>query len=94
MGYDRCEKKQKVGPILGAVPAVFITLFTSPSKTVWVILAFVIIQQIETNLIMPKIVGEQVGLHPAVVILALLVGGAVWGLVGLIIVVPITGNMP
>ncbi len=80
-----------LGPIIGAVPAVFITLFTSPSKTVWVILAFVIIQQLETNLIMPKIVGEQVGLHPALVILALLVGGAVWGLLGLIIVVPIAG---
>jgi len=80
-----------LGPFIGAIPAVFIALLTSPLRTLWVIIAFVVIQQVESSLISPKIVGERVGLHPTLVILSLLVGGALWGLVGLIIAVPLAG---
>jgi len=80
-----------LGPFIGAIPAVFITLLTSPMRIIWVIIAFVAIQQIESSLISPKIVGERVGLHPTLVILSLLIGGALWGLMGLIIAVPFAG---
>lgn len=80
-----------IGPFLGAVPAVFITLATDPTKALWVVVAFIIIQQIEGNLISPKIVGHSVGLHPAAIIFVLLVGGALWGLVGLLVSVPLAG---
>lgn len=80
-----------LGPFIGAIPAVFIALLTSPLRTIWVVIAFVVIQQVESSLISPKIVGERVGLHPSLVILSLLVGGALWGLVGLIIAVPLAG---
>ena len=80
-----------LGPFIGAIPAVFIALLTSPLRTLWVIVAFVVIQQVESSLISPKIVGERVGLHPSLVILSLLVGGALLGLVGLIIAVPLAG---
>lgn len=80
-----------IGPFLGAVPAVFITLATDPMKALWVVVAFIIIQQIEGNLISPKIVGHSVGLHPAFIIFVLLVGGALWGLVGLLVSVPLAG---
>ncbi|MBP9920966.1 MAG: AI-2E family transporter, partial [Proteiniclasticum sp.] len=80
-----------IGPFLGAIPAVFIALTTDPWKAVWVIVAFLIIQQLEGNLISPKIVGHSVGLHPALIIFMLLVGGALWGLVGLLVAVPLAG---
>ncbi len=80
-----------IGPFLGAVPAVFITLAVDPMKALWVVVAFIIIQQIEGNLISPKIVGHSVGLHPAAIIFVLLVGGALWGLVGLLVSVPLAG---
>ncbi|WP_053957068.1 AI-2E family transporter [Inediibacterium massiliense] len=77
------------GPIIGAVPGVFIALLDSPIKALWVILAFTIIQQIESAIITPKIVGESVGLHPITVILSLLLGGEWFGLIGLLFAVPI-----
>ncbi|HBT18522.1 MAG TPA: AI-2E family transporter [Clostridiaceae bacterium] len=80
-----------IGPFLGAIPAVFIALTTDPWKALWVIAAFIIIQQIESNVISPKIVGHSVGLHPALIIFVLLIGGALWGLVGLLIAVPLAG---
>lgn len=80
-----------LGPFIGAVPAILMALLTSPLKTLWVILAFLAIQQVESSIISPRIVGQRVGLHPALVILSLLIGGAMWGLVGLIIAVPFAG---
>jgi predicted PurR-regulated permease PerM len=80
-----------VGPFLGALPAVFITLTTDPLKALWVVVAFIIVQQIESNLISPKIVGHSVGLHPAAIIFVLLLGGSLWGLVGLLVAVPLAG---
>ncbi|MDF1618050.1 AI-2E family transporter [Petrocella sp. FN5] len=80
-----------IGPFLGAIPAVFITLSSDPWKTLWVIVAFIVIQQIESNLISPKIVGHSVGLHPVAIIFVLLLGGSLWGLIGLLVSVPLAG---
>ena len=77
-----------LGPFIGAIPAVLMALLTSPLKTIWVILAFVVIQQVESSVVTPRIVGKRVGLHPAFVLLALLLGGSLGGLVGLLIAVP------
>ncbi|SFH35812.1 protein of unknown function DUF20, partial [Desulfotomaculum arcticum] len=54
-----------------------------------VILAFIIIQQLEASVISPKILGGRVGLHPLFVILVLLAGGQLYGLTGLILAVPV-----
>lgn len=78
-----------LGPFIGAIPAVLVTLSTNPGRTLWVILAFVVIQQVESSLVSPKIVGNRVGLHPTLIIFSLLLGGALGGLVGLIIAVPL-----
>lgn len=79
------------GPVIGIVPGVIFALMDSPVKALWVIIIFTIIQQIESGILSPKIVGESVGVHPLVVILALLVGGKFFGLVGLLIAVPTAG---
>ncbi|RQD72514.1 MAG: AI-2E family transporter [Tindallia sp. MSAO_Bac2] len=78
-----------LGPILGGIPAAIIAFLDTPIKALWVIIAFVIIQQTESSVVSPRIVGQRVGLHPTVIILALLVGGSLWGFLGLLIAVPL-----
>lgn len=80
-----------IGPFVGLLPAVVITFASDPWKTLWVLVAFVIIQQIEGSFISPKIVGNSVGLHPVVIIFVLLIGGSLGGLIGLLVSVPLAG---
>ncbi len=78
-----------VGPVLGAVPPVIIALFTSPVTALWVIVAFVAIHQFEGHIVVPKIMGGAVGVHPLVVIFGLLVGEQLYGLVGILLAIPV-----
>ncbi|HUQ17696.1 MAG TPA: AI-2E family transporter, partial [Candidatus Saccharimonadales bacterium] len=71
-----------LGPILGAVPAVLVALFQPFPLVLWVVLAFVIIQQLEANLLVPRISGHAVGLHPLAAMLALIAGLEIGGIVG------------
>jgi predicted PurR-regulated permease PerM len=78
------------GPVFGVIPAVIVALFTDGfSKAVIVLIAFVIIQQIDANLIYPKVVGSSTGLHPVFVLLAVTFGGYFWGLFGMVLAVPV-----
>ncbi|AOT73325.1 hypothetical protein Gferi_26840 [Geosporobacter ferrireducens] len=81
------------GPIIGSIPGVIIALLDEPSKAIWVIIAFTIIQQIESAIISPKIVGESVGLHPIMVILVLIVGNMLYGIIGMLFAVPIAASV-
>jgi predicted PurR-regulated permease PerM len=77
-----------IGPIIGAVPAILVALAQEPIKALWVAIAFFIIQQVENNLIVPKIQGDMLRLHPGVIIVLLVVAGALGGLLFVILVVP------
>ncbi len=77
-----------IGPVLSAVPALLIGISLSPAAAVAVIIVYVGIQQLENNLLVPKVMGDAVELHPAVVILALVVGGALFGIGGAILAAP------
>ncbi|WP_077367766.1 AI-2E family transporter [Anaerosalibacter sp. Marseille-P3206] len=79
------------GPVIGIIPAVFFALLKSPIRALWVIIIFTIIQQIESNIITPKIVGESVGIHPVTVILSLIIGGGFFGVTGMILAIPVVG---
>lgn len=72
-----------VGPFIGTIPAVIVALFDEPITALWVIIAIVIIQQIESNLISPNVMGRALSIHPLTIILLLLLAGNVAGLVGL-----------
>lgn len=80
-----------LGPILGAVPAVLVALFQPFPLVLWVVLAFIVIQQLESNLLVPRISGHAVGLHPLAAMLVLLVGFEVAGIVGALFAVPLAG---
>ncbi len=76
------------GPIIGAVPAVGLAILKSKWLAVKVAIAFLVIHQLEGNIISPKILGDKVGLHPLVVIFSLLAGGELYGLPGMLLAVP------
>lgn len=80
-----------VGPILGMVPAVLLALFQPLPLVVWVIIYFIVLQQVESNVIVPRVSGQAVGLHPLGVLLALLAGVELGGLGGALLAVPVAG---
>lgn len=77
------------GPVIGAIPAMALALLKFRWLAFKVVLAVFIIHQLEGNLISPRILGNRVGLHPLAVILALMVGGKLYGLVGMFLAVPV-----
>ena len=78
-----------VGPVFSLIPAVIIGFAQSPMTGVGVIGLYLIIQQIENNLLVPKIMQKVTGLNPVVSIAALLVGIKVGGVVGAILAIPL-----
>ncbi|MFZ5595524.1 MAG: AI-2E family transporter [Bacillota bacterium] len=76
------------GPFIGALPAIALALLESKWLAAKVVLAFLVIQQLEGAVISPKILGDRVGLHPLAVILALVVAGELFGLPGMLLAVP------
>jgi predicted PurR-regulated permease PerM len=79
-----------IGPIIAAVPAVLLALTAGLDAAVAAVIMYTVIQQLENNLLVPKIQGDAVELHPSAVMLALVVGGAIAGLLGAILALPIT----
>jgi predicted PurR-regulated permease PerM len=79
-----------VGPILGAIPALFVALLQSPVTALWTLVVFIIIQQIENLLLVPRVASGSVKLHPAVVMVVLVVGNEALGLWGMLLAVPLT----
>jgi len=77
-----------IGPIFAAVPAILFAFLDSPVKGVAVIILCWLIQQLENNLIVPKVMQKTIGLNPIVVILAILTGARLAGFIGIILAVP------
>jgi len=78
-----------LGPLISAIPAVFFAFAQSPSKALLVVLLYFIIQRIENDIIVPKVLGKSIGLNPLVVIFAILIGARVGGAVGALLAVPV-----
>jgi predicted PurR-regulated permease PerM len=77
-----------VGPIFSAVPAIAVAATVSPRTVLFVIIFFLVQQQIENHLLVPKVMERQVGVSAVTVIVALLIGGSLLGIVGAILAVP------
>jgi predicted PurR-regulated permease PerM len=87
--YGLMELVPYIGPILGALPAVLIALFTDPITAAWVILLFVGMQQIEGHIVAPQIFAHTLRINPLLVIFALLLGLQLHGLVGALVALPL-----
>ena len=83
------EAVPMVGPLLGAVPAAIIALSIAPSKLIWVIVATLIIQQLENSLLVPRIMRKTVGVNPFVSLLSLFAFGSLLGIPGALMAIPI-----
>ena len=79
-----------IGPWLGGGLAVLVTLATAPEKVIWVALGYLLIQLLENNLLVPRIQGSQMEIHPAFIIMLSVLGAYFAGILGFIIVLPLT----
>jgi predicted PurR-regulated permease PerM len=77
-----------VGPVIGGVTAVAVAITVSPKLALMVGAYFLVLHQLEANVLVPKIMEKRVGVSPVAVLVALLIGGALWGLVGAILAIP------
>src|SRR5918992_3257304 len=77
-----------IGPIVAAIPAVLIALSISAPAAIAIVVIYTAIQQFENHFLVPKVMGDAVDLHPAVMIVSLVVGGALFGLGGAILAAP------
>ena len=78
-----------IGPFIGAIPGVLIIFIVDPSKVIWFLIINVVIQQVDGNIIVPKVLGETTGLSSLWVLFSITVMGGLWGLFGMFISVPI-----
>ena len=78
-----------LGPILGSVIALLVTLANAPDKVLWVLVLFIIVQQVENNVLVPRIQGHAVAIHPAILMVLLVLTSEVAGLWGMLVAVPI-----
>lgn len=78
-----------IGPLLGAIPAALVALSLGPDKLIWVIIATVVIQQLENSLLVPRIMRKAVGVNPFVTLLALFALGSLLGVAGALMAIPI-----
>jgi hypothetical protein len=78
-----------VGPLLGAIPAAVIALSVSPSKLIWVIVATLVIQQVENSLLVPRVMRKAVGVNPFVSLLSIFAFSSLFGIAGALMAIPI-----
>ena len=79
-----------LGPWIGGIAGILIVAATRPEMILWALLLYVVVQQVENSLLVPRVQGHAVELHPAMVILLLIAAGATFGFVGVVVVVPLT----
>lgn len=80
-----------IGAMLGAIPAVIVALFVGgPVSALAVLALFVVVQLVENNYLVPRVIGQSIGVHPAILIVMLVVFGQLFGLLGVILAAPVT----
>jgi predicted PurR-regulated permease PerM len=77
-----------IGPIIGGIMAIAVAITVSAKLAIMVGIYFMVLHQLEANVLVPKIMERRVGVSPVAVMVALLIGGALWGLIGGILAIP------
>ena len=81
-----------IGPIVGCIPAIVVGLLSQdPMQAIWAVLVFFIVQQLDEAIISPKIVGDSTGIHPVLIIMAVIIGASLGGIMGMLLAVPTMG---
>ena len=82
-----------IGPIIGAIPGVLIGFFggdNGPQTGLAVLVVYIVVQQLENNFLVPRIIGESVGIHPAILTVVLIAMGQIFGLWGVVLAAPLS----
>ncbi len=82
------EAVPMIGPLLGAVPAALVAVSIGPDRLIWVIVATIVIQQLENSLLVPRVMKRTVGVNPFVTLLALFAFSSLFGIVGALMAIP------
>ena len=82
-----------IGPIVAAIPAVILASLVGPGLVVKIIITYAIIQLIDGQIVMPKILGHVIKLHPLVILTVIFVGGYFYGIIGMMTAVPLTAML-
>ena len=77
------------GAFIGIIPSVFLLLMISPIKAITFVIAIVALQQVESNIIYPRVVGSSVGLSSLWIMIAIIVGSYIYGILGILIGIPL-----
>ena len=88
-----CDLIPYFGPFIAAIPAVLIALLQSPMLAVYTIIAIFAVQQIESAILSPRILGKRIGMHPLATIFVVLIGGYYFGIFGLLLSVPTAASL-
>lgn len=78
-----------IGPLLGGIPIVVLTAFQGTDKAIAVLIAFTLMHLVESKVVMPRVIGYRIQLHPAVVIIVLLIGAEFFGMWGMFLAAPV-----
>ncbi len=78
-----------LGPIAGAIPGIFIAFTQSPLLGLLTLILYIVVQQLENHVLVPRVMSKTVGLNPIVIIVAILVGAKVAGIIGAIVAIPV-----
>ncbi|HHH14267.1 MAG TPA: AI-2E family transporter, partial [candidate division WWE3 bacterium] len=79
-----------IGPIIATIPALIVGFAVSPIKGLGVLGLYILIQQLENNLIVPKVMQKAVGFNPLITMTAILIGGSLFGVLGALLSIPVT----
>lgn len=79
-----------IGPIISAIPAILIALTMGMPAAIMVTIFYILVQELENKLLVPKVMQLSVGLHPVTIIIVLLIGAKLMGVLGILLAVPIT----
>lgn len=89
-----CNMIPYVGPLVGTLLAAVMGLLSGrPIKVIYAVIAMLVVQQVDNNLLAPKIVGNSVGLHAVFTMMAIIIGGNVGGLIGMLLAVPVAASI-
>lgn len=80
-----------VGPFIAAVPAVIVALFGSPTQALIVAVFYLVLQQIESNIVLPNVMSNQADVPPLLTLAAITAGGTIGGILGAVIAIPFAG---
>jgi predicted PurR-regulated permease PerM len=87
--YGFMEFIPYIGPVIGPIPALLVALFENPLAALWLLLAFIGLQQLEGHVVSPQVFGHALRINPIVIIVSLLIGDALYGIVGALVALPV-----